>query len=284
MARTDTGRWVARAAATGGGRTYRGRRPMRWYTSLVLIALLGVALIVYSRYERQHPAASTQPAIGSHWFVALAVDICGAVQPNLPSNPNLATAAPGLHTAGGGVIEVNPGKQSDAGNNATLGRFVQEYPGMALSPTSVRLPGSSTRRNGETCPSGTPDAGRKATLQVKVWPSFAPPGSTHPFVPSDPTTLKLADGQLVTIAFVPAGAPVPKPPQSVITAMLQDRASAGSGTTTTTTPLIPTPTTTPPSTTTTAVPTTTTAVPTTTTTVPTTTTTSTSSTTTTTVP
>ena len=40
MARTDTGRWVARAAATGGGRTYRGRRPLRWYTSLALIVLL----------------------------------------------------------------------------------------------------------------------------------------------------------------------------------------------------------------------------------------------------
>src|SRR5690349_20801719 len=156
MARTDTGRWVARAAATGGGRTYRGRRPLRWYTSLALIVLLGVALIVYSRYERQHPAASTQPAIGAHWFVALAVDVCGAVQPNLPANPNQATAAPGLHTAGDGVIEVNPGKQADAGDNATLARFVQEYPGMALSPTSVRLPGATTRRNGETCPSGTP--------------------------------------------------------------------------------------------------------------------------------
>lgn len=241
MARTDTGRWVARAAATGGGRTYRGRRPMRWYTSLVLIVLVGVALIVYSRYERQHPAASTQPAIGTNWFVALAVDICGNIQPNLPSNPNEATSAPGLHTAGDGVIQVSPAKASDAGNNATLGRFVQEYPGLALSPTSVKVPGASTYRNGQSCPSGTPDAGRKATLQVKVWPSFAPPGSTHPFVPSDPTTLKLEDGQLVTIAFVPAGAPVPKPPQGVITTMLQDRASTGSGATTTTTPLVPAP-------------------------------------------
>jgi hypothetical protein len=226
---------------------------MRWYTSLVLIVLLGVALIVYSRYERQHPAASTQPAVGAHWFVALAVDVCGNVQPSLPTNPNEATTAPGLHTAGDGVIEIDPARQSDAGDNATLGRFVQEYPGMALSPTSVRLPGTSTHRNGETCPSGTPDAGRRATLQVKVWPSFAPPGSTHPFVPSDPTTLKLEDGQLVTIAFVPAGAQIPKPPQAVITTMLQDRASAGSGTTTTTSPLIPT-TTTPGSTTTTSTP------------------------------
>ena len=57
MARGDTGKWVARAGATGGGRSYRGQRPMKWYASLAMICLLGVALIVYSRYERQHPAA-----------------------------------------------------------------------------------------------------------------------------------------------------------------------------------------------------------------------------------
>ncbi len=256
MARTDTGRWVARAAATGGGRTYRGQRPMRWYTALALIVLLGVALVVYSRYEKEHPAASTPPTIGSHWYVALAIDICGRVEPNLPANPNEATAAPGLHTAGDGVIQINPATSADAGNNATLGRFVKEYPSLALSPTSVRLPGESTYHNGETCPSGTPDARRKGALRTQVWSSFAPPGSNHPFTASDPTTLKLADGELITIAFVPANAGIPKPPQTVITAMLNDRASQGSSTTTTTTPV--TTTTTPVTTTTTTATTTTT--------------------------
>ena len=52
---------------------------MKWYGSLVLICLLGVALVVYSRYERQHPAAATQPAIGTHWYAALGFDVCGTV-------------------------------------------------------------------------------------------------------------------------------------------------------------------------------------------------------------
>lgn len=249
-ARTDTGRWVARAAATGGGRTYRGRRPLRWYTALVLIVLLGVALIVYSRYEKQHPSAGTQPAVGTHWYAALAFDICGSTQTNLPANPNQATATPGLSTAGDGVIQVAPAKSADAGNNATLGRFVSEYPGLALSPTSVKLPGKTTHHNGQVCPAGTPDAGQKADLVVKVWPSFAGSGANHPTVPSDPTTQKLANGQLITIAFVPHGASVPKPPATVITTMLNDISSTGS-TTTTTLPTTPT-TTTPTSTTTSA--------------------------------
>jgi len=233
MARRDTGRWVARAARTGGGRTYRGRRPVRWYTSLVLIVVLGVALIFYSRYEKEHPSGANQPAIGTHWFAALAFDICGTVVPNLPTNPNLASAAPGLYTDGDGVIQIAPAKAADAGNNATLGRFVQDYPGLGLSPTSVRLPGRPTHHNGQSCPSGTRDAGKKADLVVEAWPSFTGSSANHPTVPSDPTTLKLANDQLVTIAFAPPGASIPKPAASVISTMLQDISSAASASTTT---------------------------------------------------
>ena len=250
MARRDTGRWVARAAATGGGRTYRGHMPVRWYGSLVLIVLLGVALVVYSRYERKHPAAATPPAAGTHWYAALAFDVCGTIEPNLPTNPNEATAAPGLHTAGDGVIQISPSKPADEGNNATLGRFVQTYPGLTLTSSSLKLPGKATHSSGQTCPSGTPDAGRKAVLRVKVWPSFAPPGSNHPFEPTNPSALKLADGQLITVAFVPAGASIPKPPASVITTLLQDRSQVATSTTVPSTSIptvstVPTSTTTP---------------------------------------
>ena len=63
MARQDAGKWVARAGATGGGRTYRARVPYRWYSGLALIVVLGVFLVAYSRYERLHPA---QPVAADH--------------------------------------------------------------------------------------------------------------------------------------------------------------------------------------------------------------------------
>ncbi|MHB8681164.1 MAG: hypothetical protein ACYDA2_03600 [Acidimicrobiales bacterium] len=259
MARGDTGKWVQRAAATGGGRTYRGRMPVRWYGSLVLIVLLGAALVAYSRYERQHPTTATAPAVGTHWYAAMAFDICGKVQPNLPANPNQATAAPGLFTAGDGVLQVSPAKAADAGNNATLGRFVSLYPGLSLTPTSLKLPGKSTLVNGQKCPSGTPDAGKVANVRVQVWPSFSGPQANHPVTPSDPTTLKIANGQLITVAFVPTGASVPKPPATAITTMLQDISSQSSPSTTlpssvpsTSAPTLTTTTTAPAATTTTA--------------------------------
>ncbi|HVA03426.1 MAG TPA: hypothetical protein VMU64_06710 [Acidimicrobiales bacterium] len=235
MARGDTGKWVARAGATGGGRSYRGQRPMKWYSSLAMICLLGVALIVYSRYERQHPAPSVQPAIGAHWYQALGFDVCGKPAPNLPANPNAAKSPiPGIRTDGDGVIQVAPTTAKDAGNNATLARFVTTYPKLQLTTNSLQIPGAPKYTNGEKCPTGTRDAGKVAELQIKVWPSFTPPGSNNPTVSHDPTAIKLADGQLITVAFVPSGASIPKP--SSITAMLTDRAGSATSSPSTTAP------------------------------------------------
>ncbi len=226
---------MARAGATGGGRSYRGQRPMKWYASLAMICLVGVALIVYSRYERQHPAAATQPAIGAHWYQALGFDVCGTIEANLPANPNTSTPpVPGIRTDGDGVIQVAPTTNKDAGNNATLGRFVATYPRLTLTTATLQIPGKPKYTNGQKCPAGSHDAGKTGQLQIKVWPSFTPPGSNNPSVFHDPNGIKLADGQLITVAFVPSGASVPKP--SSITAMLTDRAGSATSTPSTTAP------------------------------------------------
>ena len=51
MANNSTGKWVQRAATTGGGRTYRGQMPVNWYASLILICVVGLFLIGLSRYQ-----------------------------------------------------------------------------------------------------------------------------------------------------------------------------------------------------------------------------------------
>jgi cell division septation protein DedD len=259
---------VTRAGSTGGGRTYRGQMPMKWYSSLALICLLGVALVVYSRYEREHPAPATQPAIGAHWYQALSFDVCGKLAANLPTNPNATKSpVPGIRTEGDGVIQVQPTTAADSGDNATLARFVQSYPGLKLTQSSLKLPGTKAYTTGNTCPSGTPDAGKPSVIRIKMWPSFTPPGSNHPQYFTDPSQIKLAQGQLITVAFVPPSASIPKP--SSIVALLNDTAS--SATSSTTTPPTSTPaatTTTAPSSTTTTKPATTTTKPATTTTKP----------------
>lgn len=258
MARRSTGRWVARAAATGGGRTYRGQAPVRWYMSLVLIVLVGVAMVVYSRNQRLHPAAAVQPAVGgTPYYAALAFDVCGKAAPSLPTNAanhqNL-----GIVSQGSGVIKVAPTSSSDAGTNAVFGRFVDGYPGLKLTSTTLKLPGKGTYRNGDTCPSGTPDAHKTSQLRVVTWASATGVGSTHPTTVSDPASLRFTNGELISVAYVPSSAAVFKPSVAAI-AFMQTLISGVSTSTTT-----PTATTAPLSTT--VLPTTSTTVPTTTTT------------------
>lgn len=233
MARQDTGKWVTRAASTGGSRAYRGQRPVRWYLSLALICLLGVALVAYSRYERQHPSSTGQPAVGTKWFDAVGFDICGTVEPNLPANPVVkGQATPGITTDGDGVLHIAPLKSDQAGANATLGAFVAGYKGLVLTTTQVRYPGSRsagatvgrTFGLGDTCPKGTKDAGQHGIVEVALWPTTA---TTTPTLVGDPPALKLGNEQELELAFLPKGV-TPAKPVAGITSMLQDVASQSS--------------------------------------------------------
>jgi hypothetical protein len=191
--------------------------------------------------------------VGSHWYASFALDICGTIQPDLPTNPN-STANPGIHTDGDGVIRIEPTKAADAGANATLARFVADYPKFALSSSSITVPGEKARHNGEKCPKQTPDAGQVAKVNIKVWPSAQAPGVNEPITTTNASTVKLATGQLITVAFVPPGKNIPKPSATTITTMLQSISQAGTTTTTTSTPISSVTTTTPASATTTTAP------------------------------
>lgn len=248
MPRKGTGRWVARAAATGGGRTYRGQAPVRWYASLALISVLGVSLVAYSRYELAHPSGSAQPTVGSHWYAALSFQVCGGSQDQqtLPANP-ATPATPQIRTEGDGVVRIEPTSSAYAGGNATLGKFVKGYNGLTITSRVLTLPNKGTYMNGAKCPTGTPDAGKRGSVQVKMWPSFSGSGANSPQIISNPPSLKFANGQLITVAFVPSGTSIGKPSSQTISTLLT--LTSGQSTTTTT---APTPSVTQPSTSTTA--------------------------------
>ncbi len=235
MARTDTGKWVARAASTGGSRAYRGQRPVKWYSSLALICILGVALVWYSRYERQHPSSGgQQPAVGASWYAALSFDICGTVEPGLPATPTVKGKNPGITSIGNGVVHIAPTTSADAGANATVGRLAAEYPGMTLTSTTVRYPGKTsagptvgrTFTLGEKCPAGTKYAGKPGVVKAVQWPT---PTAKSGVTAGDPPSLKFADQQEITVAFLPSGVTVPRPPGTIVTAMLQAVTAAQSG-------------------------------------------------------
>ncbi|MGA3148561.1 MAG: hypothetical protein ABSF33_13965 [Acidimicrobiales bacterium] len=246
--KNSTGKWVERAATTGGGRTYRGQMPVNWYASLVLICIVGLLLVGFSRYQRTHQTASSSgpPTTSQVWHAALGIDVCGTMEPALPASTN--TKETGLTADGNGVVTVAPLNSSESGANATLGKFVSGYKGLQLSSSTLQYPGKQVYSNGDVCAKGTPDSGKPGVVIVDSWSNFESKGKgTETSGP--PEDLLFANGQLITMAFVPATASVPKPPASAITNLLT---SLSQGTTTTTTAPPTTPSTATPTTPTTA--------------------------------
>jgi hypothetical protein len=281
MARSSSGKSVARAAATGGGTTYRGQMPVNWYAALVVILLVGVGSIALAKYNYNKVPTVVEPTVGTSWHAGLAFDICGTMEPALAASPSTATT--GLTTTGSGVLLVAPKTSSEAGNNATLGKFASGYTGLTLTNTTLQYPSTTSAKapeykNGQKCPTGTPDAGKAGVVQARSWVISTTEGKNNEEVEtggattSKPANLKFLNRQLITVGFVPKGTAMPKPPATTISALVQVLAGgqAPVATTTTTAAAGVTTTTTAPSVTTTSAPaaTTTTAPPATTTTKP----------------
>lgn len=200
----------SRAASSGGSRSYRARPPVLWYLLMAVIIVGGIGLVVYSRYEAEHPASATVgPTRSDNWQAALGIDICGTIEPNLPVSSNLSTS--GLRTYGNGLIDAAPAVSSTPsafeGAKATLGLFAKKYSGFTLTSTEIGYPGKNEKiyKNGDTC------AGKltgKGTLVARVWSS---PGATRSTLVTDPTTIHITNGEMITVAFVPSGATIPQP-------------------------------------------------------------------------
>lgn len=223
---------MARAASTGGGRTARrGRAPVGWYVVLALIAVVGVGTVAFSRYQLTHPAPkaigpspSGPPTLTDHWIAAIGFDVCGSFLPDLPKNKNYATA--GIHTNGDGLIQIEPLSSADTGARATLGRFATLYKGLYITSTQLTYPNRGLWSNGVHC------GKQPGYVVVKAWPDQHAQGQT---VQGNPQDLRLENGQLITVAFLPKGASIPKPPSAAKLPAALAQLSQSSSTTSTTT-------------------------------------------------
>ena len=248
MAASNTGGWVRRVGASGGGRSYRRRRPVNFYGILGLIFVFGLTSVGFARYNYRNP-----PAGPTSSYAALAIFACGSPVPSLAPN------AGNYRALAGGVVE------STTTGSPTLNQFASGYVGLKLTSSGLQFPAVSSKHphsqsysNGDKCPKGTKDAGRVGHVEIAYWPTLE---SSKPTLTTDPSTVPLTSRVQISIGFVPKGVTPPRPPASVIAAM--DSAISASATATTTTTLpntIPTnsTTTTNPTTTTTTKPTTTT--------------------------
>jgi cell division septation protein DedD len=240
MARSNSGRSVARAAATGGGATYRGQMPVNWYAALVVIVLVGLASVALAKYNYNRTAPAVEPTTNTTWHAALAFDICGTMEPVLPASPTGGTT--GLTSAGSGVLVVAPRSDSEAGANATLGKFASGYTGLTLTNTTVQYPKGILYQNGQRCSKGTPDAGKVGEVRARWWvlsthtEANGQPQLTGGVNTVQPGNLRFVNRQVITVFFGPDNATIPQPPSSTVHALSQTLAGNGPVATTTTTP------------------------------------------------
>ncbi len=240
MAKSTSGKWVSRVGAAGGGKTYKKSRPGNFYGALAVIVILGLALVVYSRYEYQNPvkaktAPQVAPVIGSTLYAALAVDDCGTTLPYLAQDDKTYK---GSYLVGPyDVVDLTPEVSANAGKNATLANFTTEYAGLKLTSSEIAIPKgqglanpATTFKNGDTCGSTTKYAGKKGKVEYAYWTTLA---QTTPAITTNPAKIHFAKDLRVTIAFLPSGVAPMAPSKSSVDEMVLANTTPTTTTTTT---------------------------------------------------
>ena len=220
MAKTTT-RKVTKVARTGGGRTKRGQTTLFFPAVIAVTVVLGTFLIGFSRAQRQPD--TSRPRVGAdHWHAAIGFYICNQFASNVPDNGQDPL---GIHTHGDGIVHIHPFSSQSAGKKAILKVWFDTV-GVTATDTQLKLPGEdSAHKNGQDC------NGKAATIITKVWDTRAASDTGH-IVSGAPGDNRLRDNQLITVAFVPEGTEIPRPPSEKQLDNLSDVAGA----TTTTTP------------------------------------------------
>ncbi|HEY5263315.1 MAG TPA: hypothetical protein VIJ08_03495 [Acidimicrobiales bacterium] len=243
MAKSATGRWVSRVGASGGGKAYKKTRPGNFYGALVVIVVLGLVATVYARFEYEHPAKNptgVAPKIGTTWYAALSIQACGKYLPYL-STDSIASHL-GMYVLPANVIKIDPVSAADAGNNATLSQFADEYPGLLISSSQMNVPKNdgvanpaTDFTNGQTCPSGKGDhyGGQTGKVTYAYWKSFG----SKPIITTNPATIKFAPDIRIAMAFDPTGVKPMVPRTETDNAMVADATTVTSTTTVTTPPV-----------------------------------------------
>jgi|SRR5581483_7115727 len=184
-------------------KTTARRSGTAFMVAIVVLLAVGVGLIAVAKNGSGDSTAGEHPGLNDHWHAAYVVDICGTNEPNM-AQPNTLI---GVHTHSDGLIHVEPyvtGSVLDRGPNATLARFAEGEPGFKITSSEVQVPGGHLMKNGDKC-DGT-DPGK---VTIRQWPD----ATKEVFKDyTNPKDVKIIDGSAITVAFVPPGSAIGKPP------------------------------------------------------------------------
>jgi hypothetical protein len=209
MGKASSNKKVARAARAGGRASSGQPRSLLFPGVLALIIVLGTALVVYARDDRQGDDAGGVPQIGDHIHLSLAFVVCG--EGELADLPEFESTI-GIHTHGDGVIHTHPFSALGVGANATLGRYLKDAEteggeDVSLSNSKLQYLGQ-TYEEGETDCEGVDDP----QLRMAYWPDVQDEASEPQVTTGGFTDRRLTtDGAGITVFYGDPDADIPKP-------------------------------------------------------------------------
>lgn len=222
MGKASSSKKVARAARAGGRTSGNRQRNLLFPGVIGLIVLLGTGLIAFAANDRKSETDVAPVVNQDHWHAAFGVYVCDAFQPAAAE----FESAVGIHTHGDGVIHIHPFSSGGAGENATLGVFL-EGAGIDLSNDTLTIGDQSWSEGDDKC--GDEDA----ELIVAQWKDVQSTDDKPALIRRGFNDIRFReDGEGYTIAFVPEGTTdIPKPDSA---AELSSLGAADAGTATST--------------------------------------------------
>ena len=215
MASGSSAKKVARLAQKGKGKKVRFQGGTLFPSVMVIVILVGVGLVAYSRQSA--PTNNAPPTINDHWHVSYGFYACDQQLEDLtgnkeePLDPNYVKY--GVHSHEDGVIHWHPTAFA-TGRRAKLGVFLDTY-GIKVDTKGIEFP--SDQNEGKSYSVATDkckdESGKEvdATVQVIVWESYDNPNSKKKYI-TDFDNIRIDKDQMaMMIAFAPADADIPLP-------------------------------------------------------------------------
>jgi hypothetical protein len=226
MGKASSSKKVARAARAGGRSSGNRQRNLLFPGVIAAIVVLGGGLIAFAANDRKSDTAVAPVVDVDHWHAAVGFYVCGEFQPDLPEFESPI----GIHTHADGVIHIHPFSSGGAGENATLGAFL-DGAGVTLTDTELEIGDETWKEGDQQCD------GKDAELVVAQWKDIESTDEKPALILRDFDSVRFReDGEGFTVAFVPEDTTdIPKPPSASNLAQL-GAADSATGESTTTAP------------------------------------------------
>ncbi len=203
MGKASSSKKVARAARAGGKTTKGPKRQLGYPIGIAVIVVVGVLAVLFARTDNQE-AAAVSPAVGEHWHAAYGIYVCDAFLPNLTDSRERH------HRASTPTATAWPTcTRSTAPRPATTPRWRS-----GARPPASPSPTTGFTVNGTTYDDGFDCNGQPATVSLYVWPADDLSAAARDLHRRRHRRRSgsARTGSPITLAVVPPGTDVPRPP------------------------------------------------------------------------